>query len=69
MVFIENNGMAFGWALPGVAGKLLLTSFRIIAAVVIGLYLSKLVKENPHLGFGLYSTGQFQAGVRVFDVA
>ena len=30
---------------------------------------SKLVKENPHLGFGLYSTGQFQAGVRVFDVA
>ena len=30
---------------------------------------SKLVKENPHLGFGLYSTGQFQAGVRVFEVA
>ena len=27
---------------------------------------SKLVKENPHLGFGLYSTGQFQSGVRVY---
>ena len=50
LVFIENNGMAFGWALPGVAGKMLLTSFRIIAAVVIGLYLSKLVKEKAHKG-------------------
>ena len=27
--FIENEGMAFGWALPGVAGKLLLTGFRL----------------------------------------
>ena len=31
--FIENDGMAFGWAIPGVAGKLLLTIFRLIASV------------------------------------
>ena len=31
--------------------------------------ISRLFKNKPGLGFGLYSTGQFQAGVRVFDVA
>ena len=35
--FLENEGMAFGWALPGATGKLLLTSFRIIASVAIAL--------------------------------
>lgn len=34
--FIENEGMAFGWALPGVAGKLVLTIFRLVAAIGIG---------------------------------
>jgi signal peptidase II len=48
--FIENEGMAFGWALPGVSGKLLLTFFRIIAAIAIGFYLNKLVKERMHAG-------------------
>ena len=28
---------------------------------------SKLLKENSHLGFALYSTGQFQAGIRVYE--
>ena len=50
LVFIENEGMAFGWALPGVAGKLLLTSFRILASVAIGYYLTKLVKDGAHKG-------------------
>ena len=48
--FIENEGMAFGWALPGVAGKLLLTTFRVIASVGIGFYLFKLIKEKAHTG-------------------
>lgn len=48
--FIENEGMAFGWALPGVAGKLVLTIFRLIASVGIGIYLFKLVKEKAHVG-------------------
>ena len=32
--FIENNGMAFGWEL---GGKYFLTSFRIIAVILITL--------------------------------
>ena len=49
--FIENEGMAFGWALPGMAGKLLLTAFRLVAAVGIGFYLRKLIAEGAHRGF------------------
>ena len=48
--FIENEGMAFGWALPGMAGKLLLTSFRLVAAVGLGFYLKRLLKDGAHLG-------------------
>jgi signal peptidase II len=48
--FIENEGMAFGWALPGVTGKLVLTSFRLIAAVGIGFYLNKLIRSEVHKG-------------------
>lgn len=49
--FIENEGMAFGWALPGVAGKLMLTSFRVVAAIGIGYYFNRLVREQAHWGF------------------
>jgi signal peptidase II len=48
--FVENEGMAFGWALPGTAGKLLLTTFRILASVGIGVYLFRLVKDKVHIG-------------------
>lgn len=48
--FIENEGMAFGWALPGVFGKLLLTTFRLIASIGIGIYLYKLIEKKSHLG-------------------
>lgn len=49
-LFIENEGMAFGWALPGIAGKLLLSGFRIAAAIGIGLYLKHLVSQKMHKG-------------------
>ena len=49
--FIENEGMAFGWALPGMAGKLVLTGFRLVAAVGIGFYLKKLIASGAHRGF------------------
>jgi signal peptidase II len=51
--FIENDGMAFGWALPlpHPFGKLLLTSFRLIASVGIGIYLYKLIERKSHPGF------------------
>lgn len=48
--FVENNGMAFGMALPGSLGKILLTSFRILAVVAIGLYLRNLIRHNAHTG-------------------
>ena len=50
LLFIENEGMAFGWALPGDAGKLLLSGFRIFAAIGIGIYLKRLVKQGMHKG-------------------
>ena len=51
LYFIENEGMAFGMSLGGDAGKLLLTLFRIIAAVAIGYYLIRVVNQKAHPGF------------------
>ena len=48
--FVENNGMAFGLALPGSLGKILLTSFRIVAVVGIGIYLRLLIRLKAHTG-------------------
>ncbi len=59
--FIENEGMAFGWALPGATGKLALTLFRLLAAVAIGFYMRKLVKERAPKGL-IWSIGFVWAG-------
>lgn len=48
--FVENNGMAFGLSLPGELGKILLTSFRIVAVVGIGYYLRHLIRLKAHTG-------------------
>jgi len=48
--FVENNGMAFGLSLPGSTGKILLTSFRILAVVAIGFYLRHLIRIRAHTG-------------------
>jgi len=48
--FIENNGMAFGIDLPGNYGKLMLTIFRMIAAIGIIYYLRILIKQKVHPG-------------------
>ena len=49
--FIENNGMAFGMELGGEFGKMLLSSFRIVAVFAIGYYLYTLSKkESTPLG-------------------
>jgi signal peptidase II len=45
--------MAFGLDIPGKLGKPVLTLFRIVAVVVIGWYLNKLVKENVKTGLVL----------------
>lgn len=48
--FTENPGMAFGMEFGGVAGKLLLTGFRIVAIVFIGIYIRKLIKMGATKG-------------------
>lgn len=46
ILFIENNGMAFGMQLGGIAGKLLLSGFRLVLIAVIIWYIIKLLKED-----------------------
>lgn len=48
--YTENNGMAFGWEIGGITGKLALTIFRILAVVAIGYGLVHLIKYKYHRG-------------------
>jgi signal peptidase II len=48
ILFIENEGAAFGMSLGGEYGKLILSLFRIVAVVLIGWYVNHLyVKKAP----------------------
>lgn len=49
--FVENPGMAFGWVLPGAAGKLTLSIFRIAVVIAISFYLLRLIKQGAHKGY------------------
>lgn len=49
--FTENNGMAFGMELEGSYGKLLLSSFRVLAISGLGYYLYWLVKNKENKGY------------------
>ncbi len=49
--FIENNGMAFGMALPGEWGKIALSLFRVLAVVLIVYYMYTLIRDKAHKGF------------------
>ena len=46
ILFVENEGMAWGARIPGEYGKLILTSFRIVALFGIGYWLYDAVKSN-----------------------
>jgi signal peptidase II len=48
--YTENNGMAFGWEIGGITGKLALTLFRIAAVVAIGYGVVYLIKHKYHRG-------------------
>lgn len=48
--YTENNGMAFGWEIGGIAGKLALTIFRIAAVAAIGYGVAYLIKHKYHRG-------------------
>ncbi|MFO7613877.1 MAG: lipoprotein signal peptidase [Bacteroidales bacterium] len=48
--FTENEGMAFGLSFGGETGKLILSLFRIIAVIIIGIYIYRLQKSASHPG-------------------
>ena len=55
LLFIENEGMAFGWLGSGGTMKLILSLFRIVAVVALFIIIFRLSKKNTKFGvlFGL----------------
>ena len=56
ILFIENNGMAFGWEISGAQwGKVFLSLFRVVAVVFLFWLLFKQVKKGVKFGplFGI----------------
>lgn len=49
--FTENNGMAFGLEFFGKAGKYILSIFRIVAVIFIGIYINRIIKKEVKTGF------------------
>jgi len=49
--YTTNPGMAFGMELGSEYGKMILTSFRLVAMVGIGYYLYYLIKQKTHVGY------------------
>jgi signal peptidase II len=48
--YTENNGMAFGIELPGAYGKYFLTGFRLVASVLIAIFIGRLIKRKSPTG-------------------
>ncbi|MFO7701416.1 MAG: lipoprotein signal peptidase [Psychroflexus maritimus] len=46
ILFVENEGMAWGAKIPGDYGKIILTTFRLFAIVGIGYWLWKSIQDN-----------------------
>lgn len=64
LCFVENEGMAFGMKFGGVAGKLVLSSFRIVLGVALIWWISSLCRkaETPTgvlVGLTLITAGAF----------
>ena len=50
--FVENEGMAYGMKIGGNFGKLLLSLFRVVACVFLGLWMRSLLRDpKVHFGF------------------
>ena len=59
--FVENSGMAFSMELPSAYGKILLSTFRLIAIGFIIYLLRRLIRERYHPGL-VYSGAMILAG-------
>ena len=53
LLFVENNGMAFGMAFGGVVGKYLLSIFRIVLFVALCWWISSLLKREKPVPMGV----------------
>jgi len=49
--FTENEGMAFGMVLPGIYGKIALSTFRVFAVGFLIYFIRNLMREKAHTGF------------------
>lgn len=54
--FIENEGMAYGWKLGGIWGKLALTLFRLVAVIFGTFYIKQTILSKYHNGFIVCAT-------------
>ena len=59
--YVTNRGMAFGMELPFANGKIVLTVFRLVAMVLIGLYLNHLYQKKYPAGL-LWSVAAILGG-------
>ncbi len=50
LCFVENEGMAFGWAFGGDVGKFLLSTFRIVLSAALIWWISSLLKKATPTG-------------------
>ena len=46
ILFVENEGMAFGWAFGGKVGKLILSVFRICLCTALALWIRSMCRKN-----------------------
>ena len=67
--FVENIGMAFGMAVGGTVGKLLLSVFRIALGVALFIYIRKLLTRNDVPTGVLYGLAAIMCGAvgNIFD--
>ena len=50
ILFIENEGMAFGMAFGGAVGKILLSLFRLVLSVLLIYWIRKLLRREVPIG-------------------
>lgn len=62
ILFIENNGMAFGMQFGGQVGKFCLSAFRILLIVLISVYLHRLLKKDDTPAGVLYGLAAILCG-------
>ena len=71
ILFIENEGMAFGMSFGGDIGKYILTSFRLILSVLLLVYIRHLLRKKDAplgvlLGFRCGRAGPVRGRLRAF---